>query len=366
MRMDRRELMRRAVTASFALPAVYSSGTVAGASTNGPRERIKIGQIGTTHSHAAGKLTAMRKLNELYELVGVVEPDMQRRQRLQENAAYRGVTWLTEAQLLETAGLQAVAVETAVRDLVPTAARCVRAGMHVHLDKPPGESLGTFRGMLDQATRSGRVVQMGYMFRYNPAFQFLFRAIRSGWLGQIFEVHGVISKTVGPDARRQLAEYPGGTMFELGCHLIDALVIVMGEPDQVHPFVRATRPDQDHLADNQLAVFEYPKATATVRSALMEVDGFRRRQFVVCGDEGTVEIQPLEPPRLLLTLARPRDSFVRGTQEIALPRATGRYDDEFRHLARIIRGDQRPEYGPEHDLAVHETVLRASGVPWDG
>lgn len=360
--IHRREFLHRTGVASLVLPAFAGHGYVRGGTNDDAKKRIKIGQIGTTHGHAAGKMSTMRKLKAEFEVVGIVEPDEKRRRSMQDNSAYRGLTWMSEQQLFATPGLQAVAVETAVRELVPTAARCVAAGMHVHLDKPAGESLREFKQLLDNATRQGLVVQMGYMFRYNPAFQFLFRAIQEGWLGDVFELHGVISKTVGAEARRQLAEYPGGTMFELGCHLIDALVIVLGKPDRVTPLVRRTRPHQDTLADNQLAVFEYSTATATIRSALMEVDGFRRRQFVVCGDQGTIAIRPLEPPRLSLTLARRRESFPKGTREVALPTTGGRYDGDFFDLARVIRGEKKASYGPEHDLAVQETVLRASGV----
>ena len=54
------------------------------------------------------------------------------------------------------------------------------------------------------------------------------------------------------------------TVFEAGllklrCHLIDALVAVMGKPASVKPFVRRTKPEKDKLADNMLAVFEYPR-----------------------------------------------------------------------------------------------------------
>jgi predicted dehydrogenase len=337
--------------------------TAARAASDPLKRPIKVGQIGTTHSHAAGKMAAMRKLDKHYAVVGVVEPDAERRRRLQDDSTYHGLPWMTEGQLLDTPGLQAVAVETAVRELVPTAARCVDAGKHVHVDKPAGQSLGEFERLLHAAKKRGLVVQMGYMFRYNPAFQFLFAALDDGWLGDIFEVHGVISKTVDADSRRQLAEYPGGTMFELGCHLIDAVVRVLGKPDKVTPFARRTRAPQDTLADNQLAVFEYPRATATIRSALMEVDGFRRRQFVVCGDQGTVDIKPLEPPHVLLTLAVAQGKFTRGTHEVNLPNAGGRYGGDFIDLARIIRGEKQPDYGPDHDLAVHEAVLLAAGVP---
>jgi predicted dehydrogenase len=329
------------------------------------KRRVKVGQIGTAHAHAGGKMSTLRKLQDDYEVVGVVEPDRERRKRVENHPAYRGLAWMTEEQLLGTEGLEAVAVETAVRDLVPTAARCVAAGMHLHLDKPAGESLSAFKAVLDEAARRKLTVQMGYMFRNNPAFQFCFRAVREGWLGQVFELHGVMSKIVGAQARRQLLEQPGGTMFELGCHLIDAMVAALGKPDRVAPYARRTRPDQDDLADNMLAVFEYPKATATIRSAVVEVEGFRRRQFVVCGDRGTVDIRPLEPPRLLLALAEPRHGYKRGYQEVELPAMPGRYDEQLAELAQIIRGEIESPYPPSHDLAVHEAILLASGLPLD-
>jgi predicted dehydrogenase len=327
--------------------------------------RIKVGQIGTAHAHASGKMDALRKLTEHYEVVGVVEPDPALRAAAQRQTAYRDLRWLTEAELLNTPGLQAVAVETAVRELVPTAARCVEAGMHLHLDKPAGPSLPAFKRLLDEAARKKLTVQLGYMFRNNPAFQFCFRAVREGWLGDVFELHAVISKKNPADQRRPLAEFAGGTMFELGCHLIDATVAVMGRPERVTPFVRRTRPDLDNLADNTLAVLEYPQATCCVRSSLVEVEGGQRRQFVVCGDQGTIDIRPLEPPALRLALEQLRDAFRPGYQEVSLPKMPGRYDDQLAELAKIIRGEIEHPYPPAHDLAVHETVLRASGMPVD-
>jgi len=323
--------------------------------------RIKIGQIGTSHAHAAGKMATLRKLSEDYEVVGIVEPNLDQQRKLKDHSVYRGLKWLTEEQLLNTLGLQAVAVETDISELVPTGMRCVSAGMHIHLDKPAGLSLTEFRTLLDEATRRRLTVQMGYMFRHNPAFQFCFEAARKGWLGDVFEVHGVISKTIDALQRRKRAAYPG-SMFELGCHLIDVMVKVLGKPDRVTGFSRRTRPEQDNLVDNQLAVFEYAECTATIRSALVEVAGEKRRQFVVCGDEGTIEIRPLEPPRLLLVLDQPRQMYEKGYQEVNLLPMPGRYDDQLIELARIIRGEEESEYPPEHDLAVQEAVLKASGA----
>jgi predicted dehydrogenase len=165
---------------------------------------------------------------------------------------------------------------------------------------------------------------------------------------------------VEPDpARRRAAEQDP----ELGCHLIDALMSVLGKTETITAYSHNVRPDWDAVADSQLAVFEYPTATATIRVNLNEVDGGRRRQFVVCGTEGTLEIKPLEPPRASLALTRPRGKYRQGYQEVELPPLAGRYDDHLRELARIARGEVASEYSPAHDLAVQEMVLRASGLP---
>ncbi len=325
--------------------------------------KIKVGQIGVGHAHAGGKMATLRKLADHYEVVGVVEPDEALRRQWQDHPIYRGLTWMTEEQLLGTAGLKAVAVETRVCDLLPAAGRSIDAGMHIHLDKPAGESLSAFRRILGEAERRGLTVQMGYMFRNNPAFQFCFRAAEDGWLGRITEVHGVMGKLSSPDARKPMLPYPGGTMFELGCHLIDSLVRVLGRPEKVTPFARASHPEIDSLADTQLAVFEYPQAIATIRATVVEADGGRRRQFVVAGDEGTASILPLEPPRLTLTLSKPKGQFPRGYHEVDLPEMPGRYDEQLIELARIVRGEMEHPYPTEHDLAVQEAVLLASGLP---
>lgn len=359
--IKRREFVERAVGVAAFAP-VLSTMAASAAEAKGP---IKVGQIGTAHAHASGKIATLRKLSADFEVIGVVEPDPELRRECEDTATYRGLKWMTEDELLSTKGLQAVAVETAVADLVPTAARSISAGMHIHLDKPAGESLSAFKRVMDEASRRGLTVQMGYMFRNNGAFQFAFRAVREGWLGQVFEIHAVMSKMVSAEVRGPLAEYRGGTMFELGCHLIDAVVAMLGKPERVSPFARRTLPEQDNLMDNMLAVFEYPKTTCTVRSSVIEVDGGRRRQLVVCGNRGTVEIRPLEPPRLLLTLDKARGEFKRGTQEVKLPKMPGRYDDQLAELARVIRGEEESKYPAEHDLAVQEAILRASDLPVD-
>lgn len=323
--------------------------------------RIKVGQIGTGHAHAGGKMQAMRASEE-YEVVGIVEPDPARRAAMEKSPTYAGLAWLSEEQLLNTPGLQAVAVETEVKDLLATAARCVAAGKHIHLDKPAGESLPEFKRLLDNATRQRLTVQMGYMLRYNPAFQLCFQLVRDGALGEVFSIDTCMSKALGLAERKGLLAYRGGAMFELGCHVIDAVVSVLGRPRKVTPHSQSASPAGDGLLDNQLAVLDYERATVTVRSALVEIEGGARRQFVVCGTRGTFDIRPLEPAAARLALDAPRGEYKRGYQDVKFAKSGGRYEGEFADLAKVIRGEKAFAFSPEHDLAVQETVLLASGL----
>ena len=74
------------------------------------------------------------------------------------------------------------------------------AGCHVCLDKPAGESLPKFKRILDAAASKHLAVQMGYMYRYSPAFVLLRDFLCRGWLGEPFEVHTVMSKFYEPAA----------------------------------------------------------------------------------------------------------------------------------------------------------------------
>ncbi len=355
-------LTRRQFTSTTAAAATaLATGVHAAPVTGG--SKIKVGQIGVSHAHASGKMDAMRSLSDTYEVVGLADLDMDRAQKATQRKPYQGLPVMSIEQLLNTPGLQAVAVETEVRQLVPTAQQCIEAGMHIHLDKPAGESLTAFEKLCASADAKQRTIQMGYMLRYNPAFELLFQAAREGWLGEIYEIDAMMGKLASTGLRKDLAQYEGGGMFELACHLIDAVVTILGKPDEVIALTKRTKATDDSFADNQLAVLDYEKATATVRCNHLDPFGFPRRRFQVAGSGGALEINPLESGEIDLWLTQAHGNYKKGAQHLSMKRSGGRYDGEFMDLAKVIRGEKQLAWDRKHDLAVHETVLKASGIP---
>lgn len=325
-------------------------------------EPLACGQIGTTHPHADGKLAAILDQPNDWRVVGWSERDPKRLATASGRKPYAGLPAMTEAELLATPGLAMVAVETEFEEATPVALRAIQAGKHVHLDKPGGSDHAAFAAMRQLAEDKGLSVQMGYMLRYNPAFVWLVRAVREGWLGEITEIDASMGKLADPSTRRQIQVQPGGAMFEIGCHLIDMIVTLLGPPRRVEGF--STPSADDGIADNQLAVLVYPRATANVRANFTDPFGGPRRRFNVTGTEGSFEITPLESGQIRLSLQREQGGQPRGTQALQLEVPRGRYDAEFADLARAVRGEKSLAWDAAHDIAVHEASLRAAGI-WE-
>jgi predicted dehydrogenase len=326
-------------------------------------EKLKIAQIGTKHAHAKGKYETICKLSDAYEVIGVVEPDEAQRRRLSQGGSYGDARWITEEEVFNTEGLKVVTVETDMEDLVPTAVRCLEAGLHIHLDKPAGSSLSACRRMHAVADNAGLTIQMGYMFRYNSAFEFLYEALDNGSLGNITEVNAMIGKRAAENMRPELNRWKGGGMYELAGHLVDQIVTVMGAPEDVTTFHYQSQPDTDGLADNQLAVFRYPSAAAVLRSN--HIDPHKRRMFEVIGGNGAVVINPLEPAAVRISFDEPPEGFKKGWQPVELRPPTGRYDGDLYDLAKVVRGEKKLRWDSSHDVAMHEALLRAADMEVD-
>lgn len=333
---------------------------MAAASSQAVTPRLRIGQIGTSHAHAGGKMTSMRGLGDLWEVVGYVEPREELRLAGEKSATYQGLPVLTEAELLGNASVKAIAVETDIVESCATASRCLRAGKHIHLDKPGAVDHDEFKAMRLEAVKLGLTVQMGYMLRYNPAFELLFTAVREGWLGEITEIDAAMGKLADPGTRSKLAALEGGGFFELACHVTDAVVTLLGRPKSVHAFSTPTM--GDGVKDNQMAVLQYAKATAVIRCNHADPYGGPRRRFNVTGTKGTFEILPLESGKVNLSLSQARGSYKKGSQTFTLEVPKDRYIGEFTDLAKIVRGEKKLAWDAAHDIAVHETVLRGAGV----
>jgi predicted dehydrogenase len=256
---------------------------------------------------------------------------------------------------------EVVAVESEIRDHAAHARAALGAGKHVHLEKPPATTLADLRAIIALAREKDRLVQVGFMWRYHPGFQAIAEAVRQGWLGDVYLVRGYISNHLSPERRVEWAEFAGGSMFDLGSHLVDATVRLLGSPKSVTPFPRHHGRAGDSLRDNNVAVLEYDHAAAVRVNTALQASASPARSFEVLGTNGAALLQPIEPPTLRLDLVAAAGPYARGVQTVPLP-GYQRYVGDFAELAAAVRGERPLSTSLDGELLVGETVLRAGGM----
>ena len=255
-------------------------------------KKIKIGQIGIGHNHASALMSAVRKFPHLFEVVGYAEEKEEWVTLRGNHPAYQGVKRLTVEEIIEQS--DAVLVESEVPTLTAYAKRCVDAGKHIHMDKPASGTYEDFEAVLTTAKEKNLVVQLGYMYRNNYGVKKCLQLIKDGKLGEIYSINAEMSTYHTPEYKKWLTTFEGGIMYILGCHLVDLILYILGEPKRITKFFKHTNLDGVDFADNNLVVMEYEKALARVFVSSVEVNGWGRRQFFVSGSKGSIDIRPIE------------------------------------------------------------------------
>ena len=102
---------RRALLTASGLAATGAvlSGGVSASQDGIParRQPIKIGQIGTGNQHAY-KIGTLRKLTDLFEVVGFVEDDPKLREKAQRSSCFKGLKLMSTDELLAVPGITQV------------------------------------------------------------------------------------------------------------------------------------------------------------------------------------------------------------------------------------------------------------------
>ncbi|MBQ6473006.1 MAG: Gfo/Idh/MocA family oxidoreductase, partial [Victivallales bacterium] len=332
-----------------------------------------VAQIGVLHEHANGKMYTLRKLPDIFEVAGYVDDrEFATTPHIASDVVrpYEGLRKMTLDKVLSDSSIQAVTVEVPNNELVPMALRCMERNLAMHMDKPAGLDLSLYKMLLDGCAERRISFQMGYMFRGNPAFRFALEAIRNRWIGEVCELELDMNHCYGGEPYQEyLGKFPGGIMFNLGCHLIDFVVAALGAPQKVTPFLQSAPGDPAHILNNCLAVLTYPHATVTLRACSRGRSVAYRRMWIV-GTKGEISLSPLErfdgkPLEMSLNLSQGAAGLPPGTHTLRFTGQDDRYAVQLKEWAGMIRGETQSPYSFEHDYLVHEITLAAAGYqPW--
>ena len=166
-----------------------------------------------------------------------------------------------------------------------------------------------------------------------------------------------------PEVRRWLENFPGGMLFFLGCHLIDLIYRIQGEPDEVIPLSCSTGFDGINAVDYGMVAFKYPSGVSFAKTSAAENGGYMRRQLVICGERGTIEIKPLEVHDgigLHTVMGENYDEGWHTPWTVTKSEGYDRYINMMKTFAEMVRGKENP-YTYDYELKLYELVMRSCG-----
>ena len=341
-------------------------------------KKIRIAQIGTGHDHAGVTYAALRRMTDIFEVVGYAEVpeddlDYAVSKKHTQNYlwAYEGTKQYTAEEILAMDDLDAVSIETADVNLVKYAQMAADKGLHIQMDKAPGESAEAFEKLLKTVKEKKLAFNIGYMYRFNPLIKQAFERVKSGELGRVYSVTAEMSCHSSKGKREWLEQFQGGMMQYLGCHMVDLVVRLLGVPEEIVPYNYATGADGVKSKDVAFAVFKYQNGLATVKSSMLDSGGYVRRHLIIHGEKGTIQICPLEkfeskPSGISTKMTDyvPQDGW-NGLGRTVESGAFDRYEVMLVEFAAMIRGERDLAVDLETEALVERCLLAADGIECD-
>ncbi|MEE0945276.1 MAG: Gfo/Idh/MocA family oxidoreductase [Acutalibacteraceae bacterium] len=162
--------------------------------------------------------------------------------------------------------------------------------------------------------------------------------------------------------------FRGGMLFFLGCHLIDLIYQIQGEPEEVLPLSCSTGIDGVTGEDFGMVVFKYKNGVSFAKTCAYEKGGFSRRQLVVCGSKGAIELKPLlwyyDISQGLQFTSRSEKYDVNwynmGIHTDSTPE--DRYDRMMLSFAEMCKEKKKNTYSYDYELSLYKLILRSCGV----
>lgn len=139
---------------------------------------IKVAVIGCGHW---GK-NHVRNFAELGALAAVVDPNTELAAKF---AADYGVKALSFNDAVADPEIDAVVIAAPAELHCKLAVQAFEAGKHVFVEKPIALTLEDGRAMRDAASKAGKVLMIGHLLQYHPAFVALRELVKSGGLGTL-------------------------------------------------------------------------------------------------------------------------------------------------------------------------------------
>jgi predicted dehydrogenase len=177
---------------------------------------------------------------------------------------------------------------------VPWSIKAAEAGKHVLCEKPISMTVEEALSLLKVRDRTGVKIEEAFMVRTHPQWRGAVEQIEAGKIGTVRSISGCFSyNNRDPKNIRNIREYGGGGMMDIGCYLIFTSRIIFGEePTKVFGVIEE---DPDLHTDVLSSGVLYFPSGHSVFTCSTQIVPYQKVQ--IFGTKGRIEIEiPFNAP----------------------------------------------------------------------
>lgn len=311
------------------------------------------------------------------EVAAVVTSDPTRQQ--QARADLPGVRVLDHADDAWAGDFDLAVIATANSAHVPQATAALDAGLHVVVDKPLAGSAAEARMLMELAAARGRQLHVFQNRRWDSEILTARRVIDEGLIGTPHRLESRFERwrpqPKGGWREEGPAEDLPGLLYDLGAHLIDQALHLLGPVHRVFASVRCVRPGVTADDDTQVMLDHISGAVSIL--SVSAASAFTGPRLRLLGTGGGLWIEALDTQEDALRAGRvPGDDnwgveaddalLVTGIDPpVSITRARGDWPAYYRGVARSLTGEGPPPVDPRdvvEDLRVIEAARESAST----
>ena len=247
---------------------------------------IGLGKMGILH---AGILNAL----DGSKVVGICERDGVLR-RVGKKALQQISFYENPSDMVKDQELDAVYITTPIQSHAPIVQELSRLGRKVSLfiEKPLAGNLSEAGQIVSSSKTLGTVNMIGFQKRFLPQFERVKKLLDAHALGEIllFRGYSLVSGVFSKGGGWRFEKGQGGSLLDLGPHLIDLLLWYFGEPSKIRAWVRSFYSDK--VEDFSHLVFDFDSGLIGHIDVSWSIAGYRipETQIEIQGKNGSLVV----------------------------------------------------------------------------
>jgi predicted dehydrogenase len=255
-------------------------------------KKVAWGVLGAANIGLKKVLPAMQR-GEWCEIAAIASRDLN---KARQAAGELGIskTYGSYEELLADRSIEAIYIPLPNHLHVPWSIKAAEAGKHVLCEKPISLTVPEAITLLRARDRTGVKIQEAFMVGTHPQWLKAVDLVRTGSIGPVRSIVGCFSYfNRDPKNIRNIAEYGGGALMDIGCYLVYTSRLIFGEePYRVVSLIERDR--ETHTDALTSGILDFPSGQSIFTCSTQLVP---YQKVQIFGTQGRIEIEiPFNAP----------------------------------------------------------------------